>query len=366
MWRTKNLIGVLLILFLALGSLANHTPAFAQAGTVVRIDPATLTLQAGGTAEAFVRVDNVTGLTAFEIHLAFNPAVVEVVSLSNGGFLVADFSVQNTFDNLAGTIDYAIAQLSGSPAQGSGALLKITFRAKANGSSAVTLRSVQAAPAGLLLADSNGASIAATWVAGAVTVGSGQGATAVPPTATPSISPTVAVTSAVTPATATPTPTATVTTPPVVVVGGGTHTVRWGETLYCIGRAYRVDPWAIARTNSIWWPYLIFPGQKLAIPNVAWAQVPSGPVCQTQFTPVPVTPTVTSPAPTSPTPTQVVATVTPVPATPLACRAYHTVRAGETLYRIGINYGVPYEEIARANQLSNPRLIYSGQRLCIP
>ncbi len=375
MWRTKKLIGALLVLFLTMGTLLNYTPALAQTGTAVRVDPAVLSAQVNNTFDSYVRVDNVGGLTAYEIHLSFNAAVLEVVSIANGGFVVADFTVQNTFDNLGGTIDYAVAQLNSAPAQGSGALLKITFRAKANGSSPLTLRAVQAAPTGLLLADSNGMSIPAVWTAGAVTVGSGQGQTAVPPTATatatataPVLSLTPTATSVIT-ATATSTSVPTATTPPVSV-GGGTHTVRWGESLYCIGRGYRVNPWSIAEVNHIWWPYFIFPGQKLTIPNVAWSPIPSGPVCQTQFvptTPVPATPTFTPTATaTGPTPTLTPVPVTPIPLTPIACRAYHTVRYGETLYRIGVNYGVPYEEIARVNQLANPRLIYVGQSLCIP
>ncbi len=369
MWRIKNLTGVLLILFLATGALLNFTPAMAQTGAAVRVDPAALSAQVNDTVDAFIRADNVSGLTAFEIHLSFDAAVLEVVSISNGGFLTADFTVQNTFSNSDGTLDYAIAQLNGAPAGGSGALLKITFRAKASGSSPLTLRAVQAAPTGLLLADSNGMSIPAVWTAGTVTVGSGQGQTAVPATATatattaPVLSPTPTLTSAA--PTATPTATAT-----PVSVGGGAHTVRWGETLYCIGRGYRVDPWSIAKANNIWWPYFIFPGQKLTIPNVPWSPVPSGPVCQPQFVPAtpgpaPATATPTATA-TGPTPTLTPVPVTPIPLTPVACRTYHIVRSGETLYRIGVNYGVPYEEIARVNQLANPRLIYAGQRLCIP
>lgn len=373
MWHIKNLTVVLLVLFLVMGALLNSTPAMAQTGATVRVDPAALSAQVNDTVDAFIRVDNISGLTAFEIHLSFDAAVLEVVSMSNGGFLTADFTVQNTFSNSDGTIDYAVAQLNGAPAQGSGVLLKITFRAKANGSSPLALRTVQAAPTGLLMADLNGMSIPAAWTAGTVTVGSGQGQTVVPPTATatattaPVLSLTPTVTSAIT-ATATPTPTATV---PPVSVGGGTHTVRWGETLYCIGRGYRVNPWSIAEVNRIWWPYFIFPGQKLTIPNVAWNSIPSGPVCNAQFvptTPTPVTPTATAtgPTPTLAPPTATPIPVTPIPVTPVSCRVYHVVRSGETLYRIGVNYGVPYQEIARANRLANPRLIYAGQRLCIP
>jgi lipoprotein NlpD len=45
---------------------------------------------------------------------------------------------------------------------------------------------------------------------------------------------------------------------------------------------------------------------------------------------------------------------------------YHHVRAGENLYRIGKAYGVPYQTIARVNEIADPARIEIGQRLRIP
>lgn len=44
----------------------------------------------------------------------------------------------------------------------------------------------------------------------------------------------------------------------------------------------------------------------------------------------------------------------------------HVVRPGENLSTIGWMYGVPYWEIARANGIYNPNVIYVGQCLIIP
>ena len=44
---------------------------------------------------------------------------------------------------------------------------------------------------------------------------------------------------------------------------------------------------------------------------------------------------------------------------------YHTVVKGDTLWDLGRKYGVAYMEIARINNISNPNLIYVGQRLKI-
>ncbi len=531
MSRNLFFIRIYLALIILATSLVG-TSALAQGATVVRVDPAASSAQIGDVVNLPVKVDNITNFTAFEIHLSFDPNVLEVTGITNGGFIAADFVAQNVFDNAAGTIDYAVAQMNRAPVQGSGTLLTIAFRAKSVGTSTLTVRATQAAPSGLLLSDQNGMAIQASWVSGTVNVGSGPTSipptatppTPVPPTATPSATlPPTAIPSTTTPSTAIPptatpsapvTPTTTVpqtsasvridpaainanvndafnlfvkidnaaklsafelhlsfdagklevsgltnggfiaadivaqntfsntagtidyaiaqkdrplsqgsgtlltiafrakaaggpsrvdlrgaptapsglllsdnngmalpaiwtpgsvtvsqgtTPPPVTNSILGTHTVQWGEWLYCIGRAYGVSPWAIAETNGVtWWPYIIYPGQRLTIPNVRWIDMPStGPICKPQFT---IPPQVITPPTPTPVVTVVVTTAPPTatPVPPSTCRAVYVVQPGDTLYRIGVRYGVSYVEIARVNQISNSWLIYVGQRLCIP
>jgi len=279
----------------------------------------------------FIKIDNGANVSAFELHLSFDANVLEVKELINGGYISADVFAQNTFNNTAGTVDYAVAQNTRPSSQGSGTLLTVVFRAKSAGTSSVTLRNAQS---GLLLSDANGKVLPSSWTLGSITV-------------------------------------------KAPVAQARVHVVRLGEWLYCIGRAYSVDPMAIAQANGVsWWPYIIFPGQQLTIPNVTWVDMPSsGPICQAQFS-APVLPILyptSVPAtviPTTATPATVVpATATPYPVTPVspsACRAVYFVRPGDTLYRIGVSYGISYADIARVNQISNARLIYVGQRLCIP
>src|ERR1041385_4146058 len=305
-------------------------PAFAQGGAAVRVDPSTSSLQVNDTATIAIKAENIANLTAFELHLSFNPSVLEVTGLSNGGFVAADFVAQNVFDNNAGTIDYAVAQMNRAPAQGSGTLLNISFHAKAGGTSTLNTRATPAAPTGLLLSDQNGTSIPASWTPGTINVGTATSATntsTATPTSTGSIPPTTP------PVTNTPTAPATATStgniPPTTPVGStatftatptatktpaitstspptgstlGIHVVRWGEWLYCIARAYRVSPQAIIDANHLWWPNLIFPYQRLTIPNVPWINMTAGPVCQAQF----------STSTPSPTPTVVPTIVTPI------------------------------------------------------
>lgn len=63
----------------------------------------------------------------------------------------------------------------------------------------------------------------------------------------------------------------------------GTHTVKRGETLYGIGLAYGVNPWAIARENHIPNADLIHPGQRLKIPDIRWRNMPPGRPAERQF-----------------------------------------------------------------------------------
>jgi len=117
------------------------------------------------------------------------------------------------------------------------------------------------------------------------------------------------------------------------------HIWRPRETIYCIARAYGVDPWAIATVNGLVFSSQAHPGFKLAIP-AAWAMLPDGPTCDRQFSPPP------PPAYT--------------------CRWYHTATAWDNLYRISLRYGVSMWEIAEANGIRNLTYIRAGDVLCIP
>jgi LysM repeat protein len=173
------------------------------------------------------------------------------------------------------------------------------------------------------------------------------------PTATQPAGPTATPAAPTLTPTALPLPTATPVPPPYPILGN--HVVRYGESLYCIGRAYMVSPWAIAQTNGIGWPYTIYPNRSLAIPNVPWANPPAGPVCQRQFGGPPPPTATPGPLPT-PAPTLI----------PPVCRVNYTVVWGDTLYGIAFRFNSNVYLIAQANHIWNINLIYAGQRLCIP
>ena len=138
----------------------------------------------------------------------------------------------------------------------------------------------------------------------------------------------------------------------VLAAGGGwdilgQHTVKAGETLFCIGRAYGVDPYAIATQNSIQSAHLIHPGAVLDIPDAAKSIVP-GPVCAKQFGP-PVEP---PPAPNA--------------CGNCTCASSYTILYGNTLTQISALYSVDMWSIAECNCIFNLNYIRAGYTLCIP
>lgn len=137
---------------------------------IVKIESSASPIHVGDMVTIPIKAENIANLTATEIHLSFNANVLEVVQLNDGGFIKADFAVQNTFDNLAGTIDYALAQINRAPANGNGTLFEIVFRAKASGDSPIRFRETQAALAGALLSDPNGMAIQVSLTDGNVNV----------------------------------------------------------------------------------------------------------------------------------------------------------------------------------------------------
>ena len=105
------------------------------------------------------------------------------------------------------------------------------------------------------------------------------------------------------------------TTRPVAdVQDDGFHTVRAGETLYAISRAYKVGTRDLISLNGLQPPFSLQRGQRLRIP---------------------------------------------------AART-HTVQAGETVYGISRQYGVDMSQLVRRNRIRPPFTIRVGQRLEIP
>jgi LysM repeat protein len=133
----------------------------------------------------------------------------------------------------------------------------------------------------------------------------------------------------------------------------GQHTVRAGETVYCIARAYGVDPWAISTQNALHNPGRIHAGLVFNIPNVP-ATLPAGPVCARQFGTA-VTQAI-----------ETTATSATSACGACTCRSTHIVTWGNTLSWIAIHYGADMWSIAECNCIYDLNRIQVGQSLCIP
>ncbi len=243
-----------------------------------------------------VRLDNATNLWGIDVGLVYDP--ISCINSSPGTIPSPDFIFRNECGN--GSVTYlALQQSPQAPANGSGDVVNLTFRCMRAGT---TLLHFERA----VLLDSSANRLPVIPTDGQITC-----------TSQSSIL--------------------------------GYHYVRSGETLLCIARAYGVSAWAIANQNWLYYPYLVYPGQRLAIPNVPFQNSP-GPTCVPQFgggTPPPLTPT--------PTPTPV-----------STCRAFYRVQYGDTLYAIAWRYGTSVRAIAAKNNLVNPNWIWAGRWLCIP
>jgi hypothetical protein len=144
----------------------------AQEGAMVRLEPLPGQEGAGAIAVA-IQIENVTRLYGAEVHLAFDPARLEVqdadpdtegVQIQAGDFPSPDFVVQNQADNAKGTIDYAATQLAPREAvNGSGVLATVTVKGKDKGTSSLTF-------VGAKLADPDGQEIPSQTVDGQVEI----------------------------------------------------------------------------------------------------------------------------------------------------------------------------------------------------
>ena len=101
-----------------------------------------------------------------------------------------------------------------------------------------------------------------------------------------------------------------------------TYSVGWGDTLFLIARRFGNTVSDLMRLNGITNPNLIFANQVLFMES-------SG-NCSGEVDGV------------------------------------HVVEAGDTLWRVATRYGISVPTMVRANGISNPALIYTGQRLTIP
>jgi LysM repeat protein len=109
------------------------------------------------------------------------------------------------------------------------------------------------------------------------------------------------------------------------------HTVKAGETMYRIALQYGLTTNALAAANGITNPDRVSAGTVLTVPNC------SGPGSGTGTT-----------------------------AGGSATDRIHVVKEGENLFRIALQYGLTYQQLATYNGITDPASIFVGQELRIP
>ena len=105
-------------------------------------------IHTGDTFTLDLLAENITDLAGWQFDIAFNPAVLEAINVSEGDFLKADggttFFQSGSIDNAAGKITgLNAARLSTQGVDGTGTLLQVRFKAKAAGETELALRNFE-------------------------------------------------------------------------------------------------------------------------------------------------------------------------------------------------------------------------------
>ena len=122
---------------------AQRAPAGPPSAVSLDFDPATLTPKQGSTFMVNLNLSGGQDVSTVPLQIVYNPKVMELVNLSNGGFLSQDgqpVALVHRDDPGAGTIQISATRPPGtSGVSGSGAVFTLTFLAKAPGISALTV-----------------------------------------------------------------------------------------------------------------------------------------------------------------------------------------------------------------------------------
>ena len=125
------------------GSIPTPVSAVSPATTELHFDPAAVTLHAGETANIALAVSGASELFSIPLLLQYDPAVVQIEEVANGGFLSAgsqEIAIVQQVDREKGlAIISATRQPRTSGVNGNGTLLGIVLRGVAPGKSALKI-----------------------------------------------------------------------------------------------------------------------------------------------------------------------------------------------------------------------------------
>jgi murein DD-endopeptidase MepM/ murein hydrolase activator NlpD len=162
------------------------------------------------------------------------------------------------------------------------------------------------------------------------------------------------------------------------------HTVQPTDTLFKIARTYNTTPEAIIRANALKNAADVESGRTLTIPANTRATTPSlaervtnylrtPPTATAAAQPTPVAPVAAQPVVPTPAPAQFemariepAAGKQPEKPEPKPTSLKHTVKLGETIYRISRQYNLSVLDVMAANDLERPEALQAGMVLNIP
>jgi hypothetical protein len=195
--------GLALILLVSLLLAGLPLPVLAQGGTVLAVDPAQASVEVNGQREIHLLVTGADSLNAFDVQVEYDFGFLTLARWEFGD-LLSNLAVVKR-DDLPGSFRLVATQLATPGVSGDGVLLKLFFKGKVEGSSAITITKAE-------FARSEGGLSLPELEHGSMTVIPAQ------PTATATVTHTPTATATMAPtATATMTPTATATLAPTVV-----------------------------------------------------------------------------------------------------------------------------------------------------
>lgn len=144
------------------------------------------------------------------------------------------------------------------------------------------------------------------------------------------------------------------------------HTVQPGETLATIAELYGLGIQTLLNLNEITDQNRIYPGQLIRlIPESTESPIDSD-ATETPMAPAPPSEETPDTAAELGIVSAVLDSNIEVETDSNSTPFIHTVRPGETLFRIAVSYGLTVNDLASANAIADPTLIYSGQRLIVP
>jgi len=127
---------------------ATPSPAPATQSPTLRFDPGTVALKPGETATIGVVVQNVQDLYSIPMLLQFNPAVISVEDVRQGGFLsggTQDIAIVERVDKERGQAIISATRMPNTPGvSGSGTLVGVVVRGVAAGNSQLSIVQVNA------------------------------------------------------------------------------------------------------------------------------------------------------------------------------------------------------------------------------